>query len=112
MGPQFWRSSLIISVFFSCVDSLRRKTNLMETPQGQFLLSGLAASFAWTLIWPFEVIKNMTHSEMKGVGASMTDKARYVLRKRGVRGFFRGVGLGAFNVFVCSGTAMMVLQQV
>ena len=82
----------------------------MSTPQGQFLLSGIAATTAWTIVWPLEVIKNLTHAETKGVGSSMAERARYIVKTRGVQGFFRGVSLGAFNVFMCSGIAMMVLQ--
>ena len=54
------RSTLILTTYFLQVDLWQRKSNLMESKLGQFLVSGSAALFSYWLVWPLEVIKNVT----------------------------------------------------
>ena len=65
--------------YFVQIDSWRRHTNIMSTKLGQFSASGSAAMFAYWLIWPFEVMKNLTQAETAGVGNSNTARAKYVI---------------------------------
>ena len=51
----------------------------MDTKLGQFTASGSAAMFAYWLIWPFEVLKNLTQAETAGVGSNNLQRARYVI---------------------------------
>ena len=41
------------------IDMFRRKTNAMDSLLGQFCMSAISASIAWSLIWPFENLKNV-----------------------------------------------------
>ena len=50
------------------IDMFRRKTNMMDSLLGQFCISAISASIAWSLIWPFENLKNVIQAETKDVG--------------------------------------------
>lgn len=82
----------------------------METKKGQFAASGSAAMFAYWLIWPFEVLKNLTQAETAGVGNSNLQRARYILATYGLKGFYRGLLPGSMSVFLRNGASYIVLQ--
>ena len=52
----------------------------MSNPAGQFFVSGFASTTAWLIIWPLEVLKNLTQAETKGVGNTLTEKAKFIYR--------------------------------
>ena len=60
MQEQYPRSTIMMTLYFVFVDILRRHTNMMNSAGGQFLVSGGASLVAWFLIWPLEVLKNLT----------------------------------------------------
>ena len=60
MKEQYPRSTIMMTLYFCFVDIARKNTNLMASPAGQFLVSGGASYIAWFLIWPLEVLKNLT----------------------------------------------------
>ena len=97
--------------YFVQMDSWRRHTNIMSTKLGQFTASGSAAMLAYWLIWPFEVLKNLTQAETAGVGNSNLQRAKYVLRTYGIRGFYRGLLPGSMSVFMRNGAAYIVLLK-
>ena len=84
MRVQYPRSTIMMTSFFMQVDIARKNTNLFASPLGQFLVSGVASFLAWFLIWPLEVIKNLTQAETKGVGNSSLDRARYIMKHQGI----------------------------
>jgi len=46
-------------VSFCCMlHMVRKKTELMNTPTGQFFTTGFMAMSAWWFVWPFEFVKN------------------------------------------------------
>ena len=65
--------------------------------------------FAYWLIWPFEVLKNLTQAETAGVGNSNTARAKYVIQTYGIRGFYRGLLPGSMSVFMRNGASYIVL---
>ena len=67
--------------------------------------------FAYWLIWPFEVLKNLTQAETTGVGNSNFARAQYVLRTYGLKGFYRGILPGSTSVFMRNGAAYIVLLK-
>ena len=105
------RSSTIMTVYFIHVELARKNTNLFSHPFGQFLVSGGAALNAYALIWPLEVIKNMTQAETKGVGNTFMERASYIYRTQGVQGFWRGFIPGGQSVFLRNGASMIVMQK-
>ena len=78
---------------------------------GQFLVSGGAACSGFFIIWPLEVLKNMAQAETKGVGDTMTERARYIYRNQGIAGFWRGFIPGGQSVFLRNGAAMIVMAK-
>lgn len=93
------------------MDLARKHTNLFNYPAGQFLVAGTASVTAWGLVWPLEVLKNLTQAETKGVGVTTLDKARYIMRNHGLKGFYRGFVPGSQSVFFRSGAAMIAMQK-
>ena len=59
MQEQYPRSALLMTIFFSLADLARKHTNLFSTVWGQFIVSGVASSIAWYMVWPIEVLKNL-----------------------------------------------------
>ena len=55
----------MLTTYFTYVDFFRRHTTLMESMAGQFLVSGSASLCGYILIWPFEVIKNLTQADQR-----------------------------------------------
>jgi solute carrier family 25 carnitine/acylcarnitine transporter 20/29 len=96
--------------YFIQIDSWRRHTNIMSTKLGSFIASGSAAMFAYWIIWPFEVLKNMAQADTKNVGNNHWQRAAYVYRTYGVLGFYRGIMPGSQSVFLRNGASMVVLQ--
>ena len=70
----------MMTLYFVFVDISRRHTNLFSSSWGQFLVSGGASYVAWFLIWPLEVLKNLTQAETKGLGDSSMERARFIMR--------------------------------
>lgn len=64
---------------------------MFETKTGQFFVSGSSAMIGFWIIWPFEVLKNMAQAETKDVGNTTMERVRYILRTRGIGGFYRGI---------------------
>ena len=65
--------------------------------------------FCYWVIWPFELLKNLTQVGTKNVGNTNLERARYVFRTDGILGFYRGILPGSQSVFVRNGASMVVL---
>lgn len=96
--------------YFCQIDSYRRNTTAFDTKIGQFLASGSAAMIGFWLIWPLEVLKNITQAETKNVGNTNLERARYIMKTQGVKGFYRGIIPGSQSVFLRNGAAMIMMQ--
>jgi len=99
----------IMAGYFMQIDSWRRHTKFMETKFGQFMCSGTSAMVCYWIIWPFEVLKNLSQAETQNVGNSTPERARYLFRTYGVYGFYRGLLPGSQSVFLRNGASMVVL---
>lgn len=72
---QLWpRNVGMFTTFFFIYDSCKRHTDLLNYKLGQFLITGGAASFAFAIVWPFEVLKNLNQSENKLAGSTTRDR--------------------------------------
>lgn len=81
----------------------------MDTKLGQFLASGTAALVSYWLVWPFEVLRNITQANVKSMGTTTTERARFVYARYGVLGFYRGIWPGSQSVFLRNGTSMICM---
>ena len=103
------RSTLIITSVYVQLDYWRRCTSIMDNKVGTFVASGLTGLFSYWLIWPLEVLKNLTQAEIKGIGSSFSERLRYVYSRYGLRGLYRGVVPGSQGVFVRTGASLSVM---
>ena len=71
------------------------------------MVSGSAALFSYWLIWPLEVIKNMTQADKEK--HSSFNRARLVYLRHGLSGFYRGIGPGSSSIFFRNGSSMIVM---
>lgn len=84
MGEIYPRATGLITLFFMQVEWCRKNTNLFATPFGQFMVSGVASTTAWAMVWPFEVLKNLTQAETKNVGSTTMERAKFIMKTHGV----------------------------
>lgn len=109
------RSTGLMTIYFVCVDSLRRNTNLYKTHYGVFIMNGLCSSFSFAIIWPIEIAKNYIQSQTSG---SETKKMKTfeIIKQRikvdGLRkGLYTGCLPGLLSVFIRNGAAMIVMVR-
>ena len=108
-GVMWARTSGVLMVFFSLVDSMERHTPaLVATPLlGPFLKGSVAATAAWVAVWPLEVVKTQMQGGVGEVGGSTRARAAALWREGGVRAFYRGVGPGALRGLIAKGCSML-----
>ncbi|XP_065176103.1 mitochondrial substrate carrier family protein L-like [Sycon ciliatum] len=103
----------LMSTYFILVDSQRRHNAdlFKSTFVGPFLVSGVSATLAWWLVWPFEYMKSQVQSNY-GKDMSLFARMRMTMRERG--GFFalyRGIGPGSIRSFLANGCSMIVMAN-
>ena len=104
------RTTGMMTHYFICVDTLRRKTNLWDYKLGQFLISGGAAMTGFWVIWPLEVLKNLSQAGNTAMGSTTAQRCAAIWRTQGILGFYRGILPGSQSVFLRNGAAMIVMQ--
>ncbi len=95
--------------YFMQIDSWRRHTKIMDTKFGQFIASGTSAMLCYWIIWPFEVLKNLTQAGTENVGTTSIERCRFIMKTYGIKGFYRGLLPGSQSVFLRNGASMVVL---
>ena len=111
IGPLLVRTiGMNISVFV-LIDSFRRNTNLMSNIYGQFIVGAFCCSLGWFIVWPFENLKNIVQAETKEIGKTWNDKFKWMLRKNGISGFYRGLIPGLLCVSTRNGASYIVMSQ-
>ena len=111
-GVTWIRTMGLMCTYFILIDWGRRNAKeAFETPiLGPFLASGLAATTAWWIVWPFEYMKSQVQCDY-GKKMPLFQRMRLTVRERG--GFFalyRGIGPGTIRSFLANGTSMIVMQ--
>jgi len=74
------------------------------------LLTGsICSTMAWTLVWPFDVIK----SQVQGSTGkeSFFEKFLVHYKNHGIKGFFRGYGPGATRSLIANGLSMVAFAK-
>lgn len=104
------RNSVLLATFFNLIDIVRRNTSLYESMPGQFLMGGLAATYAWILIWPFENLKNRIQADTDGKHAPWVEHFKMMYENGGLRGLYRGLLPGAMCVFFRNGCAFLAIS--
>jgi len=65
--------------------------------------------FCYWIIWPFEVLKNLSQAGTEKVGSTSWERCGYIMRTYGIKGFYRGLLPGSQSVFLRNGASMVVL---
>lgn len=112
-GVTWCRTIGLMCTYFILVDSGRRHApELFSSPfLGPFLMSGVAATLGWWVVWPLEYMKSQVQGRY-GENEPVLRRMQRVIRERG--GFFalyRGLGPGTIRSFIANGTSMIVMQH-
>ena len=112
-GVTWCRTIGLMCTYFILVDSGRRHAPELFSSSvlGPFLMSGVAATLGWWVVWPLEYMKSQVQGRY-GERETVLRRMRRVVRERG--GFFalyRGLWPGTLRSFIANGTSMIVMQK-
>eukprot|EP00794_Sanderia_malayensis_P016179 gene16179-17805_t len=98
-GVTWFRTMGLMCTYFILVDTFRRNmSEQFKRPLiGPFLISGVAATVGWWVVWPLEYMK----SQVQG---------NYGKERGGFFGLYRGIIPGSIRSFLANGTAMIVMS--
>jgi solute carrier family 25 (mitochondrial carnitine/acylcarnitine transporter), member 20/29 len=96
LGPQIARTTAMLLAIFVPYDYARRKTSVLSTLSGQFLLVGSVCAASYAVIHPLETLKNLAQAGLPRPGATLASRLQYV---GGPRGLYRG----ALPSILCGG---------
>ena len=73
-----------------------------------FVLSGISAAIAYTIVYPLETLKTRTqvHSENFKGKASSRSIFNHMLKTEGVKSFYRGLNAALFHPLVCTSSRL------
>lgn len=110
-GVTWLRTVGLITIFFILVDySIRYIPDIVSAPLlGPFFKGGICATVAWWLIWPIENLKSQVQGASEGP-KRLVSRLLWVLRRRGIRGLYRGVGPGSIRSIIANGSSMIVFS--
>lgn len=111
-GITWLRLYCALGGFFILVDHAERHHGeLIRTPYvGSFIKGGICATAAWWVAWPFEVVKSRVQAQSAadaaaGPPSSILARLRTIVKERGFRGLYRGIGPGTARSIVGNGAA-------
>lgn len=112
-GVQWIRTWGLMTTYFIIIDNIRRKSDLMTYPAGQFLASGFASCVGFWVIWPFEVLKNQVQADTEvgttGKKVTLMDRARLLIKDQGIKGLYRGIVPGTIRAMIANGVSMIAM---
>lgn len=111
-GVTWCRTVGLMTTYFIMVDSMRRHmSEYFKRPLlGPFLISGVAATVGWWVVWPLE---NMKSQVQGNYGRDMPILSRMKLAyldRGGITGLYRGIVPGSIRSFLANGCAMIVMS--
>ena len=112
-GVTWGRTVGLMTTYFILVDSMRRHYPevFASAVLGPFLVSGVAATLAWWVVWPLEYMKSQVQGSY-GQDMSVWRRMRTVVRQSGgVTGLYRGIIPGTIRSFLANGTSMIVMAN-
>lgn len=111
-GVTWCRTMGLMCTYFILLDSGRRHfPELFKRPiLGPFLSSGLAATFAWWVVWPLENMKSQVQGNY-GKDLPVVARMRLVIKEKGgFFGLYRGIVPGSIRSFMSNGTSMIAMS--
>ena len=113
-GVTWGRTVGLMTTYFILVDSMRRHYPevFASAVLGPFLVSGVAATLAWWVVWPLEYMKSQVQGSYGQADMSVWRRMRAVVRQTGgVAGLYRGIIPGTIRSFLANGTSMIVMAN-
>ena len=103
---QLYRSVMLLIPIFACLDIFRRKTDVLKTNTGNFLVTAGSSFGAYLFVWPLETLKNLAQSGTPHPGATLNERLNFL---GGVRGLYRGVWPGCIAGGLRNGFGMIAM---
>lgn len=88
---QLARTTVLLLPIFSAFDVLRRKTTILSTLAGNFIVTFGVVGMSYACSWPLETLKNLAQAGKPFVGATVVDRISFM---GGPLGLFRGMSPG------------------
>eukprot|EP01117_Protostelium_nocturnum_P002220 TRINITY_DN1285_c1_g1_i1.p1 TRINITY_DN1285_c1_g1~~TRINITY_DN1285_c1_g1_i1.p1 ORF type:complete len:297 (-),score=70.28 TRINITY_DN1285_c1_g1_i1:224-1114(-) len=107
LGVSMLRNMPLLTAFFIFLEYSKRVD--MPSQWRPLLSGGICSTMAWTLVWPFDVIKSQVQGSTSN--ESFSTKARIHYQNNGIRGFFRGYGPGATRSLIANGLSMVAFVE-
>lgn len=103
---QVLRSTALLIPIFSSLDIFRRKTDLLTTLPGNFIVTAGSSFAAYFICWPLETLKNLAQSGTPHAGATMKERIAFL---GGYRGLYLGVWPGITAGGLRNGLGMVAM---
>lgn len=104
-GANLTRNVPLLTLFFAFVDLSKRID--ISAQWRPFITGSVCSTLAWTVVWPFDVIKSRIQAE-SGYKGSIYHVFLLQYRTFGIRGFFRGYLPGATRSLIANGLSMVM----
>lgn len=101
----------MMTTYFTIIDSMRRNTNVYNSKILLFFVNGFAATFAFIVIWPFEIVKNRVQTNNIKHYSIIKNLSNNIKKDGIMKGLYRGAGPGLSSVFVRNGCSMIVMLK-
>lgn len=106
VGWQVARSTFLLMPIFSIMDYCRRRTDLMKTYTGNFLVMVAASGGSYLLCWPLETMKNLAQGGIPHAGATFAERIKFL---GGYGGLYRGAMPGTVAGGLRNGFGMLAM---
>lgn len=106
VGWQVARSTFLLMPIFGIMDYCRRRTTIMATYWGNFLVMVGASGGSYLLCWPLETMKNLAQGGIPRHGATFTERIHFL---GGYRGLYRGALPGTVAGGLRNGFGMLAM---
>lgn len=112
-GVTWCRTIGLMCTYFILVDSGRRHCPELFSSSliGPFLMSGVAATLGWWVVWPLEYMKSQVQGRYGEREAVLRRMGRIVRERGGILALYRGIGPGTLRSFIANGSSMIVMQH-
>lgn len=111
-GVTWCRTLGLMCTYFILIDSVRRHAPELFSSSvvGPFLISGVAATVGWWVVWPLEYMKSQVQGRYGEKEPVVRRMKRIVQERGGFLALYRGIGPGTLRSFVANGSSMIVMQ--
>eukprot|EP00520_Triparma_pacifica_P004886 CAMPEP_0118663050 /NCGR_PEP_ID=MMETSP0785-20121206/17182_1 /TAXON_ID=91992 /ORGANISM="Bolidomonas pacifica, Strain CCMP 1866" /LENGTH=277 /DNA_ID=CAMNT_0006556683 /DNA_START=73 /DNA_END=902 /DNA_ORIENTATION=- len=96
------RESCFLGIYFGCYEVFRAL--LPEWKVSVPIAGGLAGAAGWVGSYPLDCIKANIQGSLGGPSRSILSTGRDILKERGIRGLYSGLGPSLMRAFLVSGT--------